>query len=198
MINIKEDEKLSVLNHSCAHLLAQAVKHLYPEAKFWVGPVISEGFYYDMDLGDVTLKEEDLAKIEKEMKKISKDGKRIIRHELSREEALEMFHNDLYKIDLIENMPEDERKSCCRNIETLPEVKEPSFVFTDCNMANFVFSGNSLIKAIDVERPLWGDPSFLYGVIKSRNPYLYALIGKEAESEIVDLYAKIYPYIFCG
>ena len=134
MINIKEDEKLSVLNHSCAHLLAQAVKHLYPEAKFWVGPVISEGFYYDMDLGDVTLKEEDLQKIEKEMKKISKDGKRIIRHELSREEALEMFHNDPYKIDLIENMPEDEVISCytqgdftdlCRgpHVETVKECK---------------------------------------------------------------------------
>lgn len=134
MINIKEDEKLSVLNHSCAHLLAQAVKHLYPEAKFWVGPVISEGFYYDMDLGDVTLKEEDLAKIEKEMKKISKDGKRIIRHELSREEALEMFHDDPYKIDLIENMPEDEVISCytqgdftdlCRgpHVETVKECK---------------------------------------------------------------------------
>ena len=112
MINIKEDEKLSVLNHSCAHLLAQAVKHLYPDAKFWVGPVISDGFYYDMDLGDVTLKEEDLEKIEKEMKKISKDGKRIVRHEISREEALEMFKNDPYKIDLIENMPEDEVISC--------------------------------------------------------------------------------------
>ena len=112
MINIKENEKLSVLNHSCAHLLAQAVKHLYPEAKFWVGPVISEGFYYDMDLGDVTLKEEDLLKIEKEMKKISKDGKRIVRHELSRKEALEMFHNDPYKIDLIENMGENEVISC--------------------------------------------------------------------------------------
>ena len=112
MINIKEDEKLSVLNHSCAHLLAQAVKHLYPDAKFWVGPVISDGFYYDMDLGDVTLKEEDLEKIEKEMKKISKDGKRIVRHEISREEALEMFKNDPYKIDLIENMPEDEMISC--------------------------------------------------------------------------------------
>ena len=134
MINIREDEKLSVLNHSCAHLLAQAVKHLYPEAKFWVGPVISEGFYYDMDLGDVTLKEEDLQKIEKEMKKISKDGKRIIRHELSREEALEMFHDDLYKIDLIENMPEDEVISCytqgdftdlCRgpHVETVKECK---------------------------------------------------------------------------
>ena len=80
MKNIKEDEYLSKINHSCAHVLAQAVKHLYPNAKFWVGPVIEEGFYYDMDLGDVTLTEEDLDKIAKEMKKIIKDGKRIIRH----------------------------------------------------------------------------------------------------------------------
>ena len=77
MINIKENEKLSIMNHSCAHLLAQAVKHLYPEAKFWVGPVIEEGFYYDIDLGNITLTVEDLPAIEREMKKISKDGKRI-------------------------------------------------------------------------------------------------------------------------
>lgn len=108
MINIKENEELSVLNHSCAHLLAQAVKHLYPHALFWVGPVIEDGFYYDIDLGDDVIKEEDLPKIEKEMKKISKDGKRIIRHELSRDEALEMFKTDPYKVDLINNMPEDE------------------------------------------------------------------------------------------
>ena len=134
MINIKEDEKLSILNHSCAHLLAQAVSHLYPDAKFWVGPVISEGFYYDMDLGDVTLKEEDLEKIEREMKKISKDGKRIVRHELTKEEALEKFKNDPYKIDLIENMPEGEVISCytqgdftdlCRgpHVDTVKECK---------------------------------------------------------------------------
>ena len=104
MINIKEDEKLSVLNHSCAHLLAQAVKHLYPEAKFWVGPVVEEGFYYDIDLGDITLTVEDLPAIEKEMKKLAKDGKRIIRHEISKEEALEMFKDDPYKIDLISRM----------------------------------------------------------------------------------------------
>ena len=112
MINIKENEKLSKLNHSCAHVLAQAVKHLHPNAKFWVGPVISEGFYYDMDLGDITLTNEELAKIEKEMKKIIKDGKKIIRHELSRQEALEMFKDDPYKIDLINEMPEDEVISC--------------------------------------------------------------------------------------
>ena len=107
-MNIKENERLQRLNHSGAHLLAQAVKHLYPNAKFWVGPVIEEGFYYDIDLGNVTLTEEDLPKIEKEMKKIVKDGKKIIRHELTRQEALEMFKNDEYKIDLIERMPEDE------------------------------------------------------------------------------------------
>lgn len=113
MINIKEDEKLSVKNHSCAHLLAQAVKHLYPEAMFWVGPVIEEGFYYDIDLGDKVLTEEDLVKIEKEMKKISKDGKRIVRHELSKDEALEMFKNDPYKIDLISRMDENDTVISC-------------------------------------------------------------------------------------
>ena len=107
MINIKENEKLNVLNHSCAHLLAQAVKHLYPHAMFWVGPVIEEGFYYDIDLGDDVIREEDLEKLEKEMKKISKDGKRIVRRELSKEEALEMFNNDPYKLDLINNMDVD-------------------------------------------------------------------------------------------
>ena len=113
MINIKEDENLSVLNHSCAHLLAQAVSHLYPEAKFWVGPVIEEGFYYDIDLGDNTLTEEDLPAIEKEMKKIAKDGKRIVKHVLTKEEALEKFKNDPYKIDLINRMDEDSTTITC-------------------------------------------------------------------------------------
>ncbi len=113
MINVKEDEKLNIINHSCAHLLAQAVKHLYPQALFWVGPVIENGFYYDIDLGDKTLTEEDLPAIEKEMKKISKDGKRIVRHELTKEEALEMFKDDPYKIDLISRMDEDDNVISC-------------------------------------------------------------------------------------
>ena len=108
MINIKEDEELNRLNHSCAHLLAHAVKHLYSDAMFWVGPVIEDGFYYDIDLNGRSLTEEDLEKIEKEMKKISKDNKLIKRIELSKEEALEMFKNDKYKLDLINNMASDE------------------------------------------------------------------------------------------
>ncbi len=108
MMNIKENEKLNMLNHSCAHLLAHAVKHLYPNAKFWVGPVVENGFYYDIDLGDDVLKEEDLEKIEREMKKISKSDKLIKRIELSKSEALDMFSDDPYKLDLIERMDEEE------------------------------------------------------------------------------------------
>ena len=113
MINIKENERLSIMNHSCAHLLAQAVKRLYPNALFWVGPVIEEGFYYDIDLGDDVIKEEDLEKIEREMKKCSKDNKRIVRHEISKSEALEKFSDDPYKIDLISRMDEDDTVISC-------------------------------------------------------------------------------------
>lgn len=104
MSNFLNDKDLNTLNHSCAHVLAQAVKHLYPQAKFWVGPVVEEGFYYDIDLGDQTISDDDLPKIEKEMKKICKDGKRIVRHEVSKEEALEEFKDDEYKLDLINGL----------------------------------------------------------------------------------------------
>ena len=155
MINIKEDENLSVLNHSCAHLLAQAVKHLYPNAKFWVGPVIEGGFYYDIDLGNEVVKEEDLEKIEKEMRKISKDGKRIVRKELSKEEALEMFKDDEYKIDLITNMAEDSIITCytqgdftdlCRgpHVETVKEIK----YFKLIKFSGAYFKGDSKNKML--------------------------------------------------
>lgn len=114
MIDFKEDEKLSILNHSCAHVMAQAIKHLYPHAKFWVGPVVSEGFYYDVDLGDDVIKDDDIAKIEKEMKKVCKDGKRIVREEITKEQALEMFKDDEYKIDLINNFEDGTNISCYR------------------------------------------------------------------------------------
>ena len=104
MVNFKEDERLTTLNHSCAHVMAQAVKHLYPHAKFWVGPVVKEGFYYDIDLGNDVVNDEVIAAIEKEMKKICKDGKKIYRREVSKAEAMEMFKDDMYKLDLISNL----------------------------------------------------------------------------------------------
>lgn len=111
--DFKNDEQLNMLNHSCAHVLAQAIQHLYPNAKFWVGPVVSEGFYYDIDLGDKVIKDEDIPAIEKEMKKICKDGKRIIREEYSKAEAMEMFKDDPYKLDLISGL-EDGHITCYR------------------------------------------------------------------------------------
>ena len=89
MVDFKADERLNTLNHSCAHVMAQAVKHLYPNAKFWVGPVVKEGFYYDIDLGDDIINDEAIAAIEKEMKKVCKEGKKIYRREISKAEAME-------------------------------------------------------------------------------------------------------------
>ena len=96
MVNFKEDEQLKTLNHSCAHLMAQAIKHLYPQAKFWVGPVVAEGFYYDVDLGDDVIRDEDIPKIEKEMKKVAKSGKRIVRDRKST--RLNSSHTDISRM----------------------------------------------------------------------------------------------------
>ena len=95
-----------LLNHSCAHLLAWALKELYPNAMFGVGPAIEEGFYYDVDLGDVKLTEEDLPKIEKKMAALVASGEKVKRFEVSKEEALELFKDDIYKTELINELPE--------------------------------------------------------------------------------------------
>ena len=107
IITKKDQSAFDVLNHSAAHLLAQAVKRLYPNAKFGVGPNIREGFYYDIDAGE-QIKEEDLAKIEKMMKRISQEQTKITRSELSKSDALEFFKDDKYKVELITDLPEGE------------------------------------------------------------------------------------------
>ena len=96
-----------LLNHSCAHLLAQAIKELYPKACFGVGPAIEEGFYYDMDLDGVKLTEDDLKVIEKKMAQIVAGGESIKRYEVSKDEALMIFAGDPYKIELINELPAD-------------------------------------------------------------------------------------------
>ncbi len=97
-----------VLNHSCAHLLAAAIKELYPNAMFGVGPAIEEGFYYDIDLGDVKLTEEDLPRIEKKMHALSEGALVVTRNEVSKALALELFKEDQYKVELINELPEEE------------------------------------------------------------------------------------------
>ncbi|HOI47415.1 MAG TPA: threonine--tRNA ligase [Bacilli bacterium] len=105
----KEDKRaIDVFNHSCAHLLANAVKAIYPHALFGVGPAIEEGFYYDIDLKDIKLTDEDLVTIEKMMVKLANQNLEIVRSELSKKDALELFAHDKYKQELINDLPETE------------------------------------------------------------------------------------------
>lgn len=102
----ESSEALEVLNHSTAHLLAHAVKRLYKDANFGVGPTIEEGFYYDMSINEaITIN--DLPKIEAEMKKIVKENIAIVHSVVSKEEALEMFKNDKYKQEIINSIEGD-------------------------------------------------------------------------------------------
>ncbi len=110
-ITDKDPEALEVLRHSTAHLLAEAVKSMYPHAHFGVGPIIEDGFYYDIDLGDDVLSEYDLVKIEKQMKKIASQNTPIKRAVISKKDALELFNDDPYKVELINELPEDEEIS---------------------------------------------------------------------------------------
>ncbi len=105
-LTFRDEEGKNAYRHSTAHVLAQAVRRLYPDVKVAIGPAIATGFYYDFDF--VTpISKADLEKIEAEMKKIIKANYPIIRKEITKEEALEFFASEPYKVDLIENLPED-------------------------------------------------------------------------------------------
>ena len=109
IVTPQSDDALEILRHSTAHLLAHAVHRVFPKTKFGVGPVIENGFYYDMD-PEEPITAEDLETIEKEMKRIISENIEVVRHEVTRDEAREMFEKieDPYKIELLEAIPEDE------------------------------------------------------------------------------------------
>ena len=149
IVTEKHEDALGILRHSTAHLMAQAIKRLFPEVKFGIGPAIETGFYYDTDTEE-TISEDDLEAIEKEMKKITSESLPIVRDELSREEALELFKNDPYKVELIQDLPDDEVISIykqgdfvdlCRGIH-LPLTSDIK-VFKLLSLAGAYWRGNS-------------------------------------------------------
>ena len=149
IVTEKHEDALGILRHSTAHLMAQAIKRLFPEVKFGVGPAIETGFYYDTDTEE-TISEDDLEAIEKEMKKITSESLPIVRDELSRKEALELFKNDPYKVELIQDLPDDEVISIykqgdfvdlCRGIH-LPLTSDIK-VFKLLSLAGAYWRGNS-------------------------------------------------------
>lgn len=111
LITLKDKEGLSVIRHSASHVLAEAVKRVFPDAKLAIGPSIAEGFYYDFD--HEPFSREDLDKLEAEMKKIIKEGASIEKFELPREEAIKFMEekNEPYKVELIKDLPEGEKIS---------------------------------------------------------------------------------------
>lgn len=149
IVTEKHEDALGILRHSTAHLMAQAIKRLFPEVKFGVGPAIETGFYYDTDTEE-TISEDDLEAIEKEMKKITSESLPIVRDELSREEALELFKHDPYKVELIQDLSDDEVISIykqgdfvdlCRGIH-LPLTSDIK-VFKLLSLAGAYWRGNS-------------------------------------------------------
>ena len=92
------------LNHSTSHLMAEAISHLYPNAKFGFGPAIEEGYYYDVDFGDQQITDADFPAIEAEMRKISAKNEKIERVEVTKEEAKKLFKDNPYKLELIEGI----------------------------------------------------------------------------------------------
>ena len=112
-LTFEEDGGKHTLRHTASHIMAQAVKRLWPEAKLAIGPAIDKGFYYDIDM-EHTLTPEDLTKIEKEMSRIVKENLPITKSVMSRQEAIEFFKskNEDYKVELIEDLPEDAVISC--------------------------------------------------------------------------------------
>ena len=99
-------EALSVIRHSAAHLMAEAIKQLYPDAKFFVGPVVEEGFYYDFKTA-AHISEEDLKTIEKTMKKLSGRGEKLERYAVAKDEALKRYANDELKQEVLKRIPDE-------------------------------------------------------------------------------------------
>ncbi|MBQ2830305.1 MAG: TGS domain-containing protein, partial [Oscillospiraceae bacterium] len=106
ILTFADDDAKRVLRHTASHVLAQAIKHLKPEAKLAIGPAIDNGLYYDFDV-DEPFTPEFLQAVEKEMGKIIKKNERLERFELPRAEALELMKDEPYKLELINDLPED-------------------------------------------------------------------------------------------
>ena len=124
-LTFEEDGGKHTLRHTASHILAQAVKRLWPEAKLAIGPAIDKGFYYDIDM-EHTLTPEDLGKIEKEMSRIVKENLPITKSVMSRQEAIEFFKskNEDYKVELIQDLPEDAKASIQASISSLEKDKQ--------------------------------------------------------------------------
>ena len=195
-------EALEVLNHSTSHLLAEAIQELYPDALFGFGPAIENGFYYDIDFKEPIV-EEDLAKIEKKMHELANKDERIVRQVLSKKEALEVFKNNPYKIELIEGIDEDittftqgKFTDLCRgpHILSTGQIKH----FKLLSLAGAYWRGNSKNKQlVRIYGTSWfsaEDLTNYLNLIEERKKRDHRLLGKQLNLFMLSEYGPGFPF----
>ena len=204
VITNKDKEALDILNHSTAHLLAHAIKRLYPGSMFGVGPTIEEGFYYDIDIKDANITINDLAKIEKEMHKIADENISIIHTIVNKSEALAEFNNDVYKQEIINDIEENkvniytqgDYKDVCRGPHVISTSKIKHFKLlnvagaywrgdSDNKMLTRIY-GISFFKATDLEDYL--------KLIEERKERDHRKIGKDLDLFMISEYGPGFPF----
>ncbi len=194
---------LEVLNHSTSHLLAHAIQELYPNALFGFGPAIENGFYYDIDFGEIVITENDLTLIENKMKELAKKDFKIVRNVLSKKEALEVFKNNHYKLELIEGIDEDittfsqgEFTDLCRG----PHILSTGLIkhFKLLSLAGAYWRGDSKNKQLTrIYGTSWWSAEELtnyLNLIEERKKRDHRLLGKQLELFMISEYGAGFPF----
>ena len=199
----EDPEGFEIMNHSCSHLMAQALKHLYPGVLFGFGPAIEEGFYYDIDLGDRVLTDKDFAAIEAEMKKLSKAAIPYRRREVAKEEALELFKDNPYKVERINELEgtisvyeQGDFLDLCRG----PHVPNTSYLkhFKILSLAGAYWRGDSKNKQLTrVYATCWPSEEALKNyleILERRKANDHRRLGRELGLFMLSDYAPGMPF----
>lgn len=204
LIYIGSKEAFSMLNHSTSHLMAQALRHLYPGCKFGFGPDIEEGYYYDVDFGDVKVTEEDFAKIEAEMKKCAKENNAFVRKDITADEARVAFAGNEYKQELIEEH-KDEMLTTYTNGDFIdfcrgPHIPSTGLIkhFKILSLAGAYWRGNSNNKQLTrIYGTSWYTEEELKNhleVLERRKLNDHRRLGKELGLFLISDYGPGFPF----
>ena len=205
VIEMKQNDPaaLEVLNHSTSHLLAQAITELYPKALFGFGPAIENGFYYDIDFGDQVITDADFATIEKKMRELAGKDEKIVREQVSKEEALKIFKSNPYKLELIEGINEEITLFKQGNFTDLcrgPHVMSTGLIkhFKLLSLAGAYWRGDSKNKQLTrIYGTSWfteEDLKSYLDLIEERKKRDHRLLGKQLELFMISEYGPGFPF----
>ena len=199
----EDKEGFEILNHSCSHLMAQAIHHLYPNAKFGYGPAIEEGFYYDVDFADVALTDSAFPSIEAEMRKLVKENLPYKRAEVSKEEALSIFKDNPYKVEHIQELEgtistytQGDFVDLCRG----PHVPSTGYLkhFKLLSLAGAYWKGDSQNKQLTrIYATCWPSEEALkeyLAILEKRKENDHRRLGKELGLFMISDYGPGFPF----